>query len=212
VEWPAEQLKFDDYRGYRAGLVRARGFYQRATEYALSGLDLSNPSFRSSIMSDTEATLAQTSQSDVPLLFWLAASWLATIATDLEDPEMFGLMPIAAATMKRAYELEPDWDDGAIEEILISLEPALPMPGGAERAEGHYARCLSLQGGAKAGPHVALATAVALKAQDKGRFVALLDQALAIDLAADLGNRLANDYAQRKARFLLNHLDDLFLE
>ena len=25
-------------------------------------------------------------------------------------------------------------------------------------------------------------------------------------------NRLANDYAQRKARFLLEHLDDLFLE
>ena len=41
---------------------------------------------------------------------------------------MFGLMPIAAGAMKRALELDPDWDDGAIHEILISLEPALPMP------------------------------------------------------------------------------------
>ena len=123
---------------------------------------------------------------------------------------MFGLMPIASATMKRAYELDPDWDNGAIHEILISLEPSLPMPGGAERAEEHYKHAIELQGGAKSGPHVALATAVALKAQDKNRFVSLLEQALAIDLDAKSGNRLANDYAQRKARFLLSHLNDLF--
>jgi predicted anti-sigma-YlaC factor YlaD len=108
--------------------------------------------------------------------------------------------------------LDPDWDEGAIHEILISLEPSLPMPGGAERSEEHYKRCLELQSGAKAGPHVALATAVALKAQDKGRFVSLLEKALAIELDAEPGNRLANDYAQRKARFLLSHLDDLFWE
>ena len=114
--------------------------------------------------------------------------------------------------MKRALELDPDWDNGAIHEILISVEPSLPMPGGAERAEEHYKRCLELQGGSKAGPHVSLATAVAQKAQDKERFVSLLNQALAIELDAFPENRLANDYAQRKARFLLEHLDDLFLD
>jgi len=212
VEWPAEQFKFDNYRAYRRGLARARGFYLRANRYALEGLDLKHPGFMSSIVDDPSTTLATTTSDDVPLLFWLAASWLAYIATDLEDPEMFGLMPIAAGTMKRAYELDPDWDDGAIHEILISLEPALPMPGGAQRAEHHYERCLELQGGAKAGAHVSLASAVAQPAQDKERFIALLNEALAVDLAASPGNRLANDYAQRKARFLLQHLDDLFLE
>jgi len=212
VEWPAEQLKFDDYQSYRAGLVRARGFYKRAAEYALGGLDLKHPGFRSSIMDNTDEVLLKTTEDDVPFLYWLAASWLAAVTTDLEDPEMFGLMPIAATTLKRAYELDPDWDNGAIHEILISLEPSLPMPGGAERSEEHYKRCLELQNGAKAGPHVALATAVALKAQDKERFINLLEKALAIELDAEPGNRLANDYAQRKARFLMSHLDDLFWE
>jgi len=210
VEWPAEQLKYDDYTAYRSGLARAKGFYLRASRYALGGLDLTYPGFRSSIMSETAETLERTNVDDVPLLFWLGASWLAAVSTDLEDPEMFGLMSIASATMKRAYQLSPDWDNGAIHEILISLEPSLPMPGGAARAEEHYKRALELQEGAKAGPHVALATAVALKAQDKERFVSLLEEALAIDLGDKTGHRLANDYAQRKARFLLSHLDDLF--
>jgi len=212
VEWPAEQFRFNNYREYRRGLARARGFYLRANKYALGGLDLKHPGFMSSIVNDTSNTLATTTKDDVPLLFWLGASWLAYITTDLEDPEMFGLMPIAVSTMKRAYELDPDWDEGAIHEILISLEPSLPMPGGVQRAEQHYERCLELQDGAKAGAHVSLATAVAQRAQDKERFVALLNKALAVDLGAYPENRLANDYAQRKARFLLEHLDDLFLE
>lgn len=212
VEWPAEQKKYDDYGAYRGGLARAQSFYLRANRYAMEGLELKHPGFRAGILTDTAATLANTESEDTPLLYWLAASWFAAVVTDLEDPEMFGLMPIAAATMKRALELEPDWDNGAIHEILISVEPALPMPGGAERAEEHYKRCLELQRGAKAGPHVSLATAVAQKAQDRERFVALLDKALAIDLDAFPENQLANDYAQRKARFLLEHIDDLFLD
>ncbi len=212
VEWPAEQLKFDDYSAYRGGLKRARGFYLRANTKALDGLELSYPGFRSTILTDTEAALERVGVEGTPLLYWLAASWLAAVTTDLEDPEMFGLMPIAASAMRKALELDPDWDDGAIHEVLISLEPALPMPGGEARAEQHYERCLALQGGAKAGPHVSLATAVAQRAQDKERFVALLNQALAVDLDAFPENRLANDYAQRKALFLLDHLDDLFLD
>ncbi len=212
VEWPAEQNKFDNYSEYRQGLERAKGFYLRANDYAMDGLDLKHPGFRSSLLTDTKAALATTTLDDVPWLYWLAASWLAAIATDLEDPEMFGLMPIAATTMKRAFELAPDWDHGAIHEILISLEPALPMPGGAERAQEHYKRCLELQKGTKAGPHVSLATATALRDQDKTAFVALLNKALDVELTDYPEHRLANDYAQRKARFLLDHLDDLFLE
>ena len=59
---------------------------------------------------------------------------------------------------------------------------------------------------------MSLATAVVQPAQDKARFVELLNKALEVDLDADPDNRLGNDYAQQRARFLLDHLDDLFLE
>ena len=58
---------------------------------------------------------------------------------------------------------------------------------------------------------VGLATAVALKTQDKERFVELLNKSLELSLDDDPDNRLSNDYAQQKARFLLEHLDDMFL-
>jgi predicted anti-sigma-YlaC factor YlaD len=212
VEWPAAQHRFDDFPTYRAGLQRARRFYERANGYAQIGLELKHPGFREHVFGDTERVLSEMTKEDVPFLYWTAASWLATATADLEDPESVGLIPVAAACLKRAYELDADWDSGSIRELMISLEPTLPEPGGELRAEVEYARVVELSKGARAGPHVALATAVALPAQDRARFVALLDKALAVDLDAHPESRLANDYAQQKAAFLLAHLDDLFLE
>jgi predicted anti-sigma-YlaC factor YlaD len=210
VEWPAEQLKYDDFSAYRLGQKRAGGFYRRAANYALDGLDLRSKDFRSNLRNDQQGTLAAMTAGEVPFLFWLGAGWISQASTNLEDPEMFGLFALGAQIMKRAYELDPDWNDGSIHEIMISLEPALPMPGGAERSKEHYDKARVLQGDRKAGPHVSYATAVALKAQDKDLFLELLDKALAVDLDLHPDDRLANDYAQQKARFLLEHLDDLF--
>ncbi len=211
VEWPAEQLKYTDYTAYNEGLLRARGFYDRANDYAMTGLDLMHPGIRSRMLTETDVVLAEMTADDVPLLFWLGASWIAAALTDLEDPEMFGLLPIAASVITRCYALDPNWNDGAIRSVLISLEPSLPGPGGAMRAQEHYDAVMAMNPD-QAGPHVALANSVAKKAQDKDAFVALLNKALAVDLDKDPDNILANDYAQRKAAFLLEHLDDLFLE
>ena len=210
VEWPATQAKYDDFDAYEHGRARARGFYLRANEYALDGLDLVHPGFRSRIMTDTEALMAEMTAEDVPLLFWLGASWMSAATTNLEDPEMFGLFPVAAGILQHAFALDPDWNEGAIREVMISLEPAMPGPGGASRAQEHYDKVMAIKGATAAGPHVALATAVAQKSQDRDEFVRLLELALDVDLGADPENRLANDYAQQKARFLLDHLDDLF--
>ena len=211
VEWPATQGKYEDFTAYRAGQKRAAGFYRRAANYALDGLDLRHEDFRSNFQRDPEAALASLTPEDVPYLFWLSAAWISQASADLEDPEMFGLFAVAADGMKRAYALDPDWDEGAIHEILISLEPNLPTPGGAERSKQHYDRTRELQNDRKAGPHVSYATAVALKAQDKELFVELLEKALAVDLEAHPDDRLGNEYAQQKARFFIEHLDDLFL-
>jgi predicted anti-sigma-YlaC factor YlaD len=46
--------------------------------------------------------------------------------------------------------------------------------------------------------------------QDRAEFKRLLDQVLAFDVEADKLHRLANVLAQRRARLLLTHADDLF--
>lgn len=211
VEWPAEKQKYDDYAAYQKGLVRAKAFYLRANDYAMDGLDLKYPGFRSAILENTDAVLADTTAEDVPLLFWLSASWLAAASTDLEDPEMFGLFPKAAKIMKHAYSLDPAWNNGMIPATLISVEPNLPEPGGVERAEQRFQEALEISQGHSAGIYVSLANAVARKAQDKERYVELLHKALAIPLDDYPDERLGNDYAQQRARFLLDNLDEMFL-
>jgi predicted anti-sigma-YlaC factor YlaD len=51
-----------------------------------------------------------------------------------------------------------------------------------------------------------------MPAQNKAEFQSLLEKALAVDPDADLDNRLANLVAQRRARWLLKHIDEMFLE
>ncbi len=212
IQFPADQAKYDDYDAYFAGNARAGKMFLRANGYAMEGIELGHPGFAEGIRADTAATLNDTTIEDVPLLYWLGASWLMAISNAREDPELIGELPLAAACLHRALELDPDWDRGAIHEALISLEPSLPMPGGVQRAEEHFAKAVELSGGLKASPYVSLATSICIKAQDRERFESLLGQALAVDLDASPNDRMANTYAQLKARFLLDHLDDLFLE
>jgi predicted anti-sigma-YlaC factor YlaD len=50
-----------------------------------------------------------------------------------------------------------------------------------------------------------------VQAQDRAGFTATLEEVLAADLEAAPRFRLANTLAQRRARLLLDHVDDLFL-
>jgi predicted anti-sigma-YlaC factor YlaD len=154
--------------------------------------------------------MAEMGAADVPYLFWTAAGWLLAASSDLEDPEMFGLFPVAGKIMMRAYELDPGWNGGMLPSTLISLAPNLPG-GTRDDSRRYYEETLKITGGKTAGPYVSLANAVAVKEQDREQFMELMNKALAIDLDADPDARLANDYAQRRAAFLLEHIDDLIL-
>jgi predicted anti-sigma-YlaC factor YlaD len=211
VQWPAEQLKYSDFRAYQAGLERSRKLFLRARGYGLEGMEATHPGFTEGIFADPEATLQPTTTDDIPMMYWLGASWLAAISNSREDPELIGQLPIAAALLHRCLELDESWDRGAIHELLISLEPSLPVPGGAERSVEHFERAMELNGGSKAGPFVSLATAITIDSQDREGFEELLVHALSVNLDASPQDRLANEYAQQQARFLLEHIDDLFI-
>jgi tetratricopeptide (TPR) repeat protein len=212
VLWPAEQVKETDIDAYEHGAGRARNMLRRAANYCFEGLELRHPGFRQSFVSDADAALAGATPEDVPLLYWAGAANLARISLSKEDPAAIGELPSAAAMAHRALALDDTWGAGTLHELLVQLEPSLPMPGGVERARTHYQRALELSGGKRASVYVALATAVSIPAQDRAEFTSLLEKALAIDPAADPENELATLYAQEEARFYLGHADDLFVE
>jgi predicted anti-sigma-YlaC factor YlaD len=71
---------------------------------------------------------------------------------------------------------------------------------------------MELGEGHQAGPLVSLAENVSLQEQNRAEFEGLLKQALAIDVNAKPEYRLANLIMQRRARWLLQRTDELFLE
>ncbi len=71
---------------------------------------------------------------------------------------------------------------------------------------------MELSKGHQAGPLVSMAENVSVQKQNRAEFEALLKQALAIDVNAEPEYRLANLILQRRARWLLQRTNELFLE
>ena len=151
-------------------------------------------------------------EEDVELAYGTAGTWGLAIGLGKDDPGLVADVDAVRALLRRALELDEDWDQGALHEAMISVE-GLPraMGGSPERAREHFQRALALSGGQRASLYLKLAENVSVPAQDRDEFETLLRQALAVDLDAAPDLRLSNRITQDRARRLLDGIDDLFL-
>jgi predicted anti-sigma-YlaC factor YlaD len=190
---------------------RALKLYLRAKGYCLRAMEVRFPGIGQTLLTDPGPALAKAETKDVPLLYWMAASWGSAISLGVDKPDIVIDMPVVRALADRALALDESWSKGAIHEMFISLD-SLPeaLGGSAAKAREHFARAVELQKGLSPGPYVALATGVALPAQDRAEFDKLLQAALAIDPEKDPSVRLVTLVQQRRARALLDHIDTLF--
>jgi predicted anti-sigma-YlaC factor YlaD len=212
VESDAAYLEEQDYEASEAQYQRALKLYLRARDYCLRALERVSPGVRRALEAGDAEALAAFERADVPLLFWSGASWGAAISVALDRPEIAIDVPAVRTLIARSLELDETWDAGSVHEVMMSLE-ALPeaMGGSTERAIRHFDRAVELSGGKRASPYLGLARGVALPRQDRAEFERLLHEALAVDVDADPSRRLANIVAQRRAAFLKDRIDDLFL-
>jgi predicted anti-sigma-YlaC factor YlaD len=213
VQTPAGMLPESEYRERLEAQGRAKKLYLRGREYCLRALELRHPGLRAGLEADDPEALAKTGPEDVPYLYWAAASWMGAFSAEPFDIEMLLTLKRPLALMARAFQLEPDYGKGSIHEFYISVYGSLPaaLGGSPEKARYHFAKAVECSGGLTAGPYVALATSVSVPAQNVKEFRDLLGKALAIDPDASPENRLVNLLTQRKARWLLEHLEDYFL-
>jgi predicted anti-sigma-YlaC factor YlaD len=214
VQLPADRVEATDYARAEEMRARALALYLRARDYALRGLDARHPGIAARLLATPEAAAGELDAEDLELTYWAGASWGAAVAAGKDRPELLADLPSVRALLERVLALDERWGDGAVHEAFISLEAATPaaLGGSPERARHHFARAVELSGGNSAGPFVTLAEAVAVPAQDRTEFTTLLDRALTVDLDAAPALRLANTLAQRRARWLLDQADDLFLD
>lgn len=192
---------------------RSKRLYLRARDYGVRALSTSIHDFRLRLAADPRAAVASARKRDVPALYWTAAAWGLAISGSKDDPELLADLPIVDALISRAAELDPEFESGAIDRFLINYEAARSgLSKDAEtRAREHFRRAVELSGGLSAEPFVTAAEALAVPAQDHKEFESLLKRALSIDVNAKPEWRLANILSQRRAQWLLEHIDDFFM-
>jgi len=211
----AERAFTENLEESNALRARSRRLYLRARAYGMRALEVRYPGFRAALDTDPPAALARARKRDVPLLYWTAAAHGLAISASKDDPEMIAQLPVVEAFIRRAMELDEAWNEGALAEFLINMEAARTNASAAElqaRIRRYYEQALRLSGGRRASLFVSYAENSSIPAQNRAQFRELLDRALRIDPDQHPETRLANLLAQRRARWLLGRIDDLFLE
>jgi len=193
---------------------RARKLYLRANRYGMRGLEVRHPGFAAALDNDAEAALRRTGKRDVPLLYWTAASRGLAISLSKNRPEMIAELPLVETMVARVAQLDEGFENGAVPEFLITFEAArtdLKADEQQKLMRRHFDRAIELSKGKRAGTYVSFAENACLPAQNAAEFKSMLEKALAVDPDADPDHRLATLIAQRRARWLLDHIDELFL-
>jgi predicted anti-sigma-YlaC factor YlaD len=210
VQLDADTLEDQDFKAAAHLRERAKRLYLRARNFGLQGLDAAHPQFRETLLRDPQAAARLLHASDVPLLYWTAIAWAGAISQGKDDPDLVGDLPQVDVLAASAASLDADYGAGALQSFLISYEMAREARPDVARA--HFERAVALSKGRSAAPYVALAESVCVAQRARTEYLKVLDQALAIDPDRFPDNRLENLIEQRRARWLRDHVDELFLE
>ena len=214
IQQPSEELESEDVTRSSGLSLRARNLYLRARDYGLRGLDTKHRGFAAGLRATPRSAVRVARVGDVPLLYWTAVSWGAAISLSKDRPDLIAEQPQVEALIDRAYELNPGYEHGVLDQFLISYEAARQgAPGDfAARSKAHFDRAVTLTDGQLASPFVSYAEAVSVQKQNRAEFESLLEQALAVDPDGRPEWRLSNIIMKRRARWLLSREDALFLE
>lgn len=209
----AALAEWDDYEVAFELNERARNMYLRARDYGLRNVELDHPGIGVRIRNEPQAAVEAFDEDDVETIYYLGGAWMLAISLGLDQPALVADLPAARALLDRALELDEDYERGALHSAFITLESVGEAMGGSNaRARDHFDRAVELSEGLDAGPYLSLATGVAVAEENRAEFQDLLEAAIAIDPDERPENRLLNLIAQKRARVLLDHIDDLFFE
>ena len=214
VQMPADEIADRNLSRARFERERAARLYLRARRYGLDGIKIQRGVTEDELRgveAQRALALQKMVKDDVPLLYWTMAAWGGAISLRKTDLELVGDVPAVGAMLDRALALDEVFEDGALHEFAIQLDPARPEGTTPQKQRAHFERARELQKGKKISALVTYAEAVAGPAQDKKTFEALLDEALAFDVDAPAArdDRLANILSQRRARWLRAHESDI---
>ncbi len=207
---PRSSLEAKDYL-----LARAKNLYLRGRDILFVALEKKNPRIRGQLKERRYAeAMAPFGQEDAGLLYWTAVGWVAAFSVDPFDMTLGQTVPQTRAMIEKVAALEPGFGNGSLDAFYVSYYGSLPeyLGGDAAKAREHFAKAQARAGKSDTSSLLALATTVSVKEQNAAEFRALLGRVLAFDPDSHPPTRLVNILNRRKARWLLDHIDDFFIE
>ncbi|MEJ2246256.1 MAG: TRAP transporter TatT component family protein [Acidobacteriota bacterium] len=216
VDYEAEVMEERDLDRARTMKKRAGKLYLRALDYGLRGLEKYYPGFENQLFLEPEKAVdwirSDKKKRDLPFLYWSAAALGLGISVSRDDAVLLARLPEVESLINRGLELDETWDNGALHSFKIQLAAAKVGELDEELIRHHYERALELTKGRDAGLYVAFVEAVSIPTQNREEFIYLINKALEIDPDKYPQTRLVNQIAQRKARWLMDHTEELILE
>ena len=212
IQGPASALPDARFEERQAANDRAGALYRRAFRLLSGALDRRSPGIVEAAVAG-KADLSRLRKSDVPLLYWSAASVLAGFGLNPLDFKSAHYLGVAPLFLARAAALDPGWNAGAIYGIYLSYYAGMPdyLGGDMAKAEGAYKKALAYSKGGSASLFVSYASSICVPKEDYEGFKASLEKALAVDPDAVPEGRLETILAQRNARRLLAEADKYFI-
>ena len=216
VETPADMTPRSDAEEKDYLLARAKNLYLRGRDILFVDLEKKNPSIRRQLKERKyQEAMAPFGKEDVALLYWTALGWLAAFSVNPFDMTLGQTVPQTAGHDRARRRARARlWTGRARRRSMSATTDRSPTTSGgdAAKAREHFAKAQALAGKSDTSSLMALATTVCVKEQNAAEFKKLLGQVLAFDPDSSPENRLVNILNQRKARWLLGHIDDFFIE
>ncbi len=180
--------------------TRARAAYTRGVFYGLEALDLKAQDFE--VVRRNPATLRgwlkSFDRTDAAALLWTAAAWIGRGNVSKDIPELDIDLPIGAAMLQRAIELDDAVGDG-LAHVWMGVWHARAAGPQLELARAEFERALDINKGRLLITQVLFARTYFCIKSDKAQYLRLLNEALhAGDPLPE--HRLSNVIAQRRAR------------
>jgi len=210
VQTKAEMIEDENLEKSREMKLRSKKLYVRARDYGLRGLDVHYDHFSDQLAKDPK-TAAKVRKEDIDLLYWTGVAWIAAINMDKNDMDLLAERSEAEALINQADKLNPDYEDGSLQEFLITYEASRPG-GSMEKAKEHYKKALELTLGQDASCYLNYAENISEKQQNRQEFEEMLGKALAIDVDKKPSWRLVNLIMQKRAKWLLSKEGTLFVQ
>src|SRR3989338_2632428 len=208
------KYKWVDEAKVDVNLNRAKTFYSRGKDFGLQILNR-NSAFEQNLNKDLDSfkkALHGMGRGYAPALFWTAFNWGSYINLNKDSPLAIAEYPKVEAMMNRVVELDEFYFYGGPHLFFgVSYGSRPKMFGGdPDKSKAHFEKVMNTYNHKILMANVLYAQYTAVQNQDRALFDLLLNKVESTNADVMPEQRLANELAKLRARWLLEHASGMF--